>query len=232
LLVTSSQPREGKTSTALNLAITLSQLGRRVLVVDADLRRPRLHKALGLPGSVGLSNLLSGGGDLAAMIQPTSASGLSILASGPAPPNPAELLDSEEFAELAARLGADPAFDHVIFDSPPILSVADAAIMAGRMDGVILVVQAGSTPRESVRRAAEKLRVVKARTLGALLNRADHFGDSYYRSYAYYSEPDAPMTAEKDADGPVAAADPPDVAARRMRRGVRAMPGRRIRSDN
>ncbi len=236
LLVTSSQPREGKTSTALNLAITLSQLGRRILVVDADLRRPRLHKALGLSGSSGLSNLLSGGGDLAAMVQATGASGVSILPSGPAPPNPAELLDSAEFAELTRHLASESGYDHVIFDSPPILGVADAAIMAGRMDGVILVVQAGSTPRESVRRAAEKLRLVGSRVLGALLNRADRFGEGYYRSYhAYYGEPDARGAQQADeasADDLAAEAGPPLAAPTRLRRGVRSMADRRIRPDN
>jgi len=189
LLVTSSQPREGKTSTALNLAIILSQLNRRVLLVDADLRRPRLHKALGLGSGPGLSNFLSGGEDLSSVIAPAGPPGLFLLSSGPAPPNPAELLDSPEFLGLTARLAADASYDHVIYDSPPLLSVADAAIMAGHMDGVILVVQASATSRDSVARASEKLRVVKARVLGALLNKLDPFAQAGYRRsyYAYYS---------------------------------------------
>lgn len=188
LLVTSSQPREGKTSTALNLAVTLSQLNRKVLLVDADLRRPRLHKALGLTNESGLSNVLSGGEDLATVVIPAGPPNLFLLASGPPPPNPAELLDSPEFVRLTERLAAEEAYDHVIYDSPPLLSVADAAIIAGRMDGVILVVQSSSTPRDLVGRAAEKLRVVKARVVGALLNKVDVSSPGgYYRSYqAYY----------------------------------------------
>ncbi|HET6374072.1 MAG TPA: polysaccharide biosynthesis tyrosine autokinase [Candidatus Polarisedimenticolia bacterium] len=208
LLVTSSQPREGKSATALNLAITLSQLSRRVLLVDADLRRPRLHKALGVSNDAGLSNLLSGAADLASLTIACEAPGLFLLASGPPPPNPAELLDSAEFVALVERLAADPTFDYVIFDSPPILSVADAAIMASRMDGVILVVQASVTPRDNVARAAEKLRQVKARILGALLNQVDLSGRGRYHPgyYAYYGrdeETDLPSTGA----GPDSGAD-------------------------
>ena len=219
LLVTSSQPREGKTSTALNLAIILSQLNKKVLLVDADLRRPRLHKALGLPNGGGLSNLLSGGSDTAALVIPAGPPNLFLLPSGPTPPNPAELLDSDEFTALAERLGND-AYDHVIFDSPPILSVADAAIMAGRMDGVILVVQAGSTPKDQVARAAEKLRVVKARVLGALLNKLDvSSAGGYYRSYyAYYGqdkrEPEPAGTPETALETEPLPAEVPGTRAR------------------
>ncbi len=189
ILITSSQPREGKTSTALNLAITLAQLNRKVLIVDADLRRPRLHKALGLGNPSGLSTCLSGVDDVDALIVPTGSSNLFALTSGPPPPNPAELLDSAEFAALVERLER---FDHVIFDSPPMLSVTDAAIMAARMEAVIVVVQAGETPRNSVARATEKLRVVKARVLGAVMNRVDTSSKTgyYYRSYYYGQEGD------------------------------------------
>ncbi|HEY3176819.1 MAG TPA: polysaccharide biosynthesis tyrosine autokinase [Candidatus Polarisedimenticolia bacterium] len=212
LLVTSSQPREGKTSTALNLAITLSQLNKRVLLVDADLRRPRLHKALGLENGSGLSNVLSGGGELAGLVIPAGPPGLFLLPSGPIPPNPSELLDSPEFAKLTGTLAAADTYDHVIYDSPPVLSVADAAIIAGRMDGVILVVQAGFTSRDAVARAAEKLRVVKARLLGALLNKVDLFTQGgYYRSYyAYYGGDSA------REDG----AAPEPARTRRFRRGT------------
>ncbi|HKY32134.1 MAG TPA: polysaccharide biosynthesis tyrosine autokinase [Candidatus Polarisedimenticolia bacterium] len=199
LLVTSSQPREGKTSTALNLAITLSQLNKRVLIVDADLRRPRLHRALEMPNAAGLSTCLSGGEDLARVIVPAGPPNLHLLASGPPPPNPAELLDSEEFARLVETLSLPQGgFDHVLFDSPPVLSVADAAIMAGRVEGVILVVQAGSTSRDAVARAAEKLRVVKARVLGALLNKVDVSSQGgYYRSYYGDYGRDAAVAAEQ-----------------------------------
>lgn len=201
LLVTSSQPREGKTATALNLAITLAQLSRKVLLVDADLRRPRLHKALGVGNEAGLSNVLSGGDDVAALTIPAGCPGLFLLPSGPTPPNPAELLDSAEFTALAQRLCADGSYDHVIYDSPPILHVADAAIMAARMDAVILVVQASQTPRDNVARAAEKLRLVKARLLGALLNQVDLTGRGYRASYYTYYGQEAEGAGAPEAEG-------------------------------
>lgn len=210
LLVTSAQPREGKTATAVNLAITLAQLNRRVLLVDTDLRRPRLHKALKLSNVTGLSNYLSGGLDLAEVIAPAGPPNLFLLPSGPTPPNSAELLDSREFAALVARLvdgKGTPHFDHVVYDSPPVLSVADAAIISSRMDGVIMVVQAGTTPREAVGRAVDKLRVVNARILGALLNKVDMTSPgSYYRYYrSYYSdnlrEVEQPKKIEAGAGG-------------------------------
>jgi len=193
LLVTSAQPREGKTATAVNLAITLSQLNRKVLLVDTDLRRPRLHKALGKTNHVGLSNYLSGNEDLPGLIVPAGPPGLFLLPSGPTPPNSAELLDSKEFADLVKRLvdrAQGISFDHVVYDSPPVLSVADAAIIASRMDGVIVVVQAGLTTKDSMARAVERLRVVQARLLGALLNKVDMTSPgSYYRYYrSYYSD--------------------------------------------
>jgi len=193
LLVTSAQPREGKTATAVNLAITLSQLNRRVLLVDTDLRRPRLHRALGMPNHAGLSNYLAGSGALPDLIVPAGPTNLYLLPSGPTPPNSAELLDSKEFAELVARLvksDSEISFDHVIYDSPPVLSVADAAIIASRMDGVVVVIQAGLTTRDAVSRAAERLRVVQARVLGGLLNKVDVTSPgSYYRHYrSYYSD--------------------------------------------
>ncbi len=206
ILITSSQPREGKTATAINLAITLSQLSRKVLLVDADLRRPRLHKALNVPNRAGLSNHLSGGEDFSGLIVPVAgAAGLHLLPSGPPPPNPAELLDSREFASLVERLATEVSFDHVIFDSPPVLSVADAAIMAGRMDGVILVIQASSTPRDNVARASEKLKRVNARILGALLNKVDGTGRGRYYGgyYAYYGQ-----ESETAGDGAAETSEP------------------------
>ncbi len=205
LLITSSQPKEGKTATALNLAITLSQLSKKVLLVDADLRRPRLHKALGVPNTAGLSNHLSGGEDFVELVVGTDAPGLFLLPSGPPPPNPAELLDSAEFAAFVRRLSQENTYDHVIYDSPPLLSVADASSMAGRMDGVILVVEASSTPRANVARAAEKLKMIKARILGALLNKVDMSSRSRYHGsyYAYYygQDQEADQSTGRDATG-------------------------------
>ncbi len=197
LLFTSSQPREGKTSCALNFAISLAQLNKRVLLVDADLRRPRLHVALELSNNAGLSNALSGD-DVTPLILPAGVPNVWLLPSGPPPPNPAELLDSEEFGAIVEQLESDDTFDHIIFDSPPCLAVADAAILSARMDGVIVVVHGGATPRDFVARCAAKLGTVKARVLGGLLNMVD---TTALRDYdrAYYGTFDRRQRSEPDA---------------------------------
>ncbi len=184
ILVTSSNPSEGKTAAALNLAVTLAQSGRRVLLVDADMRRPRLHKVLGQGDGEGVSSALSGLGSPRVNPRPTFVPGLDLLPSGPIPPNPADLLDSGSFDKMKSELEAR-GYDHIIFDSPPVLAVADAVIMAGRVDAVVLVVWAGATGRDALAHAARRLRQVKARVVGGILNRVelDHHG--YYSGYYY-----------------------------------------------
>jgi len=207
LLFTSSQPREGKTSSALNFAISLSQLNKRVLLVDADLRRPRLHVALELHNDTGLSNALSGD-DASRLILPTAVPNLWLLPSGPPPPNPAELLDSEEFGGVVEQIENDDTYDHIIFDSPPCLAVADAAILSARMDGVIVVVHGGATPRDFVARCAAKLATVKARVLGGLLNMVDttalHDYDRAY--YGGYTHRDVESAESQEVEAPPAGA--------------------------
>ncbi len=203
IVVTSSEPQEGKTVTTLNTAITLVQSGKKVLLVDGDMRRPRLHKALGAANAVGLSSYLSGNTELGPIIQDTQIPNLFLVSSGPIPPNPSELLASEHFDFLLETLRRSGHFDHVLIDSPPLLSVADPVIMASKAGGTILVVQCGRTARMAVARGREKLMQAKANILGVVLNDVDvrhgeYYGYHYgyrYRAYRYESAPERGETA-------------------------------------
>jgi capsular exopolysaccharide synthesis family protein len=184
LMVTSAQPREGKTSTALNIAISLTQIGRKVLILDADLRRPRVHKALGLNRERGLSTCLAGSTGWTDLLTGTSVPGLWALTSGPIPPNPAELLASQSFKALLQALRTGDRFDHVVIDSPPVLAVADPVIVGEQCDGVLVVVHGGLTARQNVVTAVDKLRAGSVRILGAVLNNMDLNQQGYYQ-YRY-----------------------------------------------
>lgn len=190
ILVTSCLPQEGKSQTSLNLAIALAQAGKRVLLVDADLRRPRLHKALGLDNDRGISTYLSGNSPVKPLIRETDVPGLDLLTSGPIPPNPSELLGSRNFLALVQEFAETGGYDHLIFDSPPLLSVADPIVVATVLDGTILVVQSGQTPRDALMRGAGKLHQANVKVLGAVLNSVtDGDRSYYYRSrYRYESE--------------------------------------------
>ena len=182
LVVTSAAPDEGKSTTLANLAVTLAQAGRRTICVDADLRRPSLHRLFGLPNTSGLTTMML---DDAALASPPLQAGpspnLRILTSGPLPPNPAELLAARRVDDVLERLRADS--DTVLFDAPPLIAVADAAVLAARVDGVILVVQAEKSRREHVQRAKTMLDRVNARLIGAVLTNARLDGSvSYYGS--------------------------------------------------
>jgi capsular exopolysaccharide synthesis family protein len=183
ILVTSSQPGEGKTSISLNLAITLAQMGRRVLLVDSDLRKPRQHKFLGVPNEIGLSTYLSSTEIPVLQPVPTGIEHLDLIPSGPTPPNPSDLLDSERLVNILSQLGAQ-AYDHILLDSPPVLAVADPAILASRVEGVVVVVHAGATKKEALQQAIDRLRQVKAKILGVALNHMEPGSGSYY-GYAY-----------------------------------------------
>ena len=184
LVITSAVPGEGKTSTATNLAIALAQTGQRVLLVDGDLRRPKLAGILGLERSVGLTTVLVGRSDLTESIQKHSGSGIYFLASGPLPPNPTEVLQSKTAQTLFDRLSE--MFDMVIIDGPPLLPVSDAAIIARDVDGAILVVRHGKTTKEQLRQAATRLAQVDANVLGVTLNMAPKRGTKPYGyEYAY-----------------------------------------------
>jgi capsular exopolysaccharide synthesis family protein len=185
LLFTSSQIGEGKTTTALNIAIALAQTGRKVIILDCDMRHPRLHRFLNLDRTAGMSAFLSGNSDLSSIIQQTAIPNLLAVPAGRFPPNPAELVGSERMKQAIAFL--DERFDHIVIDSPPLLLVADARILATTVDGVILVIKAGKTPRQAVQHSKLLLQQVHAHVIGTLLNDADIFSpDFYYYSRSYY----------------------------------------------
>lgn len=179
LVVTSCSPGDGKTTIALNLGIVLTQLGKSVLLVDADLRRPRVHRGLGLEADLGLSSYLSGNAELDEVVQGCSIPNLCVIASGPVPPNPSELLDSPALTRLMAAV-QQRGFDHVVFDAPPALQVADGVIVASRVDTTILVVRCGVTTREALQMGVARLRRSRAPIAGAVLNAAVDRG-GYYR---------------------------------------------------
>jgi receptor protein-tyrosine kinase len=184
-VITSAVPGEGKTSTTTNLAIALAQAGKRVLVVDGDLRRPRIAKLLGLETAVGLTTVLVGRSTLAETIQVHKQSGIHVLSSGPIPPNPTEILQSRATRDLLQ--GLRDMFDAVIIDAPPLLPVADAAIMATDADGAILVVRHAKTTKEQLRLAATRLQQVNAKLYGYVVNmtpRRRRRG-AYYYGYTY-----------------------------------------------
>jgi len=169
LLITSAEPTPEKSLTAANLAVTMAQAEQRVLLVDCDLRQPMLHTIFGLANEQGLTSaILDQEAPLA--IQPTEVPGLSLLPSGPLPPRPADLLGSRRMEGLLHRLRQ--AADIVIFDTPPVQNVTDALVLSTRVDGVLLVVQAGRSRRDRVREARQKLEKVKANLLGVVLSNA------------------------------------------------------------
>jgi len=185
ILVTSSQPSEGKTTTAINTAFMLAQTGAEVLIIDCDLRRPRLHTQFEVTNSRGLTTWLSGEKDLDNLLQTYSRTrNLKILTSGPVPPNPAELLGSEEMRRLLGILSER--FAHIIIDSPPAISFTDASILSTMVDGVMLVVHGGRSSRAVVRRAKQQLLDVGAHIFGVVLNNVKLETQDYYYS-GYYS---------------------------------------------
>lgn len=185
LLVSSPNPIEGKSITLANLGVVMAQAGLSAILVDSDLRRPVLHKVFDLPNKEGLTTALIGELDLDGRLQATQVENLRVLTSGPLPPNPSELLGSQKMKVLIESLKGKA--DVVLFDSPPALVVTDAAVLAGQVDGVLLVIEAGNTRREMVQRAKEDLLKVGANVLGTVLNRLSPRGAGYYYSYYYYS---------------------------------------------
>jgi capsular exopolysaccharide synthesis family protein len=179
LLATSTAPDEGKSTTLANLAVTMAQAEQRVILVDCDLRRPTLHTLFELPNEIGLTSMILSPEDAPIPIQETGVPGLSLLASGPLPPRPADILGSRRMEAVIARLRAEA--DIVLFDTPPVVAVTDAAVLATRMDGVLLVFQAGKTSRERGRQARQILEKVKANIVGVVLNNAQaEEGYGYY----------------------------------------------------
>ena len=184
LLVTSAKGGEGKTTVAANLAVSLAQLGEKVLLIDADLRRPSLHKFFGVANTSGLVNFLTGSPDWRSLLSQAAPIGLFVLPSGPVPPNPADLLSSEYMPVLIRE--ATKEYKFVVLDSPPLLNLADSRVLATLVDGVILVVGGGITPRELVHRAYASAVDAGSHVLGATINFADAKSDYY--SYGYHQE--------------------------------------------
>jgi polysaccharide biosynthesis transport protein len=204
ILVTSSLPAEGKTTTAINTAASLAQTGADVLIVDADMRRPRIHNVFGVKHHEGLSTLLAKDFDedtVESMIKRDEATGLYVLPSGTVPPNPAELIGSPQMQRLLTLL--KKRFRHIIIDSPPIATFTDGVLISCMTDGVLLVVHGGKSSSTVVRRTRQQLRNVGAKVLGVVMNKIDLRHDDYYYYYNYYQSHyyNNDSDAEKDSNG-------------------------------
>jgi polysaccharide biosynthesis transport protein len=183
IVLTSPGPADGKSTTVANLAITFAQQGQRTLLIDGDLRRAVLDKTFSVPRSPGLTEVIVGQAELEHAVNATAVPNLFVLGSGQFPPNPSELLGSNAMANVIRE--ANEQFDVVLFDSPPLLAVTDAAVLSTMVDGTILVVRMGSTARQAVRRALGQLHAVHARVLGTVMNDVDLRRSSYYGGYGY-----------------------------------------------
>lgn len=200
VLVTSSVPGEGKSTTAINMAIAIAQAGQRVALVDADLRRPMVGDYLGLERAAGLTTVLVGNGELDELIQPWGNDELYVLTSGKIPPNPSELLGSDAMKAVIARLEED--FDSVIIDAPPLLPVTDASVLAQRVGGVVLVVGSQQVKASDLEKSLSALEMVEAELLGVVLNKLPSKGpDAYaYTYYSYDSESRAKQKSSNSVD--------------------------------
>ncbi len=213
VLFTSALPREGKTMTSTNVAVVMAQQSKRVLLIDADLRRPSQHKVFGLRPEAGLSSVLTGTTSVADAIVTTAQSNLDLMPAGPVPPHPSELLSSGLMQELMQQWRQE--YDYIVIDSPPVLSVTDAVLLSVKMDTVVLVVRAGQTTTMALRRARDLLQFVQANLMGVVVNAVDLSSPDYYYYYSgyrysgyryvgkygygqYYSDKDAP-TLKVDA---------------------------------
>ena len=218
LLVTSPSPSEGKTRTAANLAAALAQAGRRVILVDADLHRPRLHRLFKLPNNTGLTTaLVNGSVALDQLLRDTTVPGLRVLTSGPLPPNAAELLGAAAMKTLLAELAEQA--DIVVLDSPPAMALSDTALLSTQTDGVLLVLYADKTRREMARRTLDALRQVQARVVGVVLNRVPARGRGYYYYYYQYYHSGGYYGSGDGRNG-----DDPSKSRRRSRFGSRRQP--------
>lgn len=195
IVVTSSLPGEGKTTVAVNLALVLAQSGARVALIEADLRRPRLTRYLGMISGAGLSNVLAGTATYEELVQPYGDGNLSVLAAGPMPPNPSEMLGSHQMRTLLAE--ARTVNNYVIIDAPPLLPVTDGAVLSVGADGALLVTRYGVTTTAQVQQAAANLHRIDAKLLGTVLNRVPpKAAEGYGYSYAYDAAPDREIQAQ------------------------------------
>ena len=185
-LVTSPGPGEGKTTTSVNMAIAMAQSGLKTIIIDADLRRPRIHKALSIDNikGRGIANVIAGDIELDDVVRETGVENLSVLTCGDIPPNPSELLHADRFIKLIDELSEK--YDRVVFDSPPLGAVSDALIVSHCVDATLLVLKFGHTRRELLRRAVDQLVTVGAPFTGCVLNDIDASGSGYGYSYYYY----------------------------------------------
>jgi polysaccharide biosynthesis transport protein len=184
IMITSALPQEGKTTTSINCAVVLAQKGIRVLLIDADLRRPSIHKTLGMGPRSGLSNVLTGSATLEQAITRSSVlPTLSVLPAGTPPPNPAELLASTNMRDVLDQLRGQ--YDHIVVDTPPTLSVTDAVVLSPRADAIVLVIRSGQTTKQALRRSRDILTQVNAKVSGVLLNAVDLSSPDYYYYYEY-----------------------------------------------
>lgn len=205
VVVTSSVPAEGKSTTAANLAMAMALDGKRVIIVDADLRRPSLHKLFRLESSPGLTDVLVGTHEIEDVIRPSGVDNVSVIAAGSPPPNPAELLGSARMVDLITQLEAIS--DIVLFDSPPALAVADGVVLAARTNGVLLVIGYGETKKTNTRKAVELLRRANARVLGTVLNRIEGPSSGYYYGKYYVPASVENTKVKRSIEGAVDVAD-------------------------
>lgn len=190
LVMTSAVPGEGKTTTSINLAVSLAEAGHHVVLLEGDLRRPRLSEYLGLPGGAGLSSVLAGAASISDVLQPTQFENIRVLSSGPVPPNASELLGSDAARQVIEELRAR--FDYVLVDGPPLLPVTDSAVVSTYCDGAIVVVKNGSTKREELSRALGNLERVGARVLGVVLSQSPASENAREIYSSYYSANESP----------------------------------------
>ena len=196
VFLTSARKGEGKSTTLINLACAIAAAGKRVIIVDTDLRNPTLQRILGLKFSAGVTSVLAGEKTLDEVLQPTQHPGLRILPTGPIPPNPAELIHSNAMRELIRELEARA--DLVIFDTPPTLLVADAMLLAQEIDAAIIVAESGGVNRKAVMQVKESLHKAKARVLGVILNKLQESPGAYYNYYTYYQAYRQPDELEEE----------------------------------
>lgn len=188
MVVTSSGPSEGKSTVMANLAITIAQSGKRVLIVDCDLRKPTVHKKLGIPNSEGLTNILVQDKKIEECIITTKVNNLYAITSGPTPPNPAELLGSKKMKHVLNELSK--VFDMVLLDAPPVIAVTDAQILSTVVEGVLLVASYAQTEKFGLLKSKELLDKVGAKILGVIMNKVPEKSGGYYGKYygSYYDE--------------------------------------------
>lgn len=184
ILITSATQSEGKSTTSSNLAVAYAQQGKKVLIIDTDMRRPTVHYTFKVANGLGLSSLLTRQAELEKAVLPTKVDNLSILTAGPIPPNPAELLSSRSMENLILQLREE--YDVIILDAPPLLQVADSRITSKLTDGVVLVVGCTTSDRQRVLKAKEQLELAEAKILGVVLNRRELTDDSAYQYYYSY----------------------------------------------